>query len=413
MGKKLFSVLAVLLGLTLIAAACGDDDGDETADAGAETETSTDEATDDSGDEATDDTEATATDDSGDGAEGEMVECDGLDEASLQLQWVAQSQFAGYYAAVDQGFYEEFCLDVTILEGGVDIVPQQQLGSGAVDYAIAWVPKALVSREEGIDIVDVAQVFQRSGTLQVSFADAGITTPEDFAGKKVGNWGFGNEFELLAGSRQAGLEPGDDFELVQQSFDMLALINGEIDAAQAMIYNEYAQVLETVDPETGELFQPEDLSIIDWNDVGTAMLQDAIWADGVRLNDEAYQDMTTRFIAGSLKGWAWCRDNVADCVDVVLDNGTTLGASHQTWQLNEINGLIWPSPGGAGVIDTALWDQTIEIATSESVLAAPPDDGAYTNEYAEAAVAMLEAQGVDVTGQGWSRIDVELVEGGE
>lgn len=369
----------LLLAFALVAAACGGDDSDGDGDAAA----------------------------SGGG------DCETVDEVSLQLQWFAQSQFAGYYAAVDEGFYEDFCLDVTIIEGGVDIVPQQQLGSGAVDYAISWVPRALVSREEGIDIVNVAQVFQRSGTLQVSFADAGIAGPADLAGKKVGSWGFGNEFELLAGSRQAGVEPGEDYEIVQQNFDMLALINGEIDAAQAMIYNEYAQVLETVNPDTGELYQPEDLTIIDWNDVGTAMLQDAVWADGEKLaSDEAYQDQTTRFIAASLQGWAWCRDNADGCVDVVLNAGTTLGTSHQTWQLNEINGLIWPSAGGAGVMDSALWDQTIKVATDEGILAGAPDDGAFTSEYAEAAVELLEGSGVDVVGDGWSRVEVELLEGG-
>ncbi|MGI9595122.1 MAG: ABC transporter substrate-binding protein [Acidimicrobiales bacterium] len=377
MNKKLLMMLAALLGLALIAAACGDDDSSDTA----------------SGEES-------------------AAECETVEEVSLQLQWVAQAQFAGYYAAVDQGFYDDFCLDVTIVEGGVDIVPQQQLGSGAVDYAISWVPKALVSREEGIDIVNVAQVFQRSGTLQVSFADAGIAGPADLAGRKVGNWGFGNEFELLAGSRANGVEPGEDYELVQQNFDMLALINGEIDAAQAMIYNEYAQVLETVNPETGELFLPEDLAIIDWNDVGTAMLQDAVWASGERLGDADYQDQTTRFIAGSIQGWAWCRDNADECVEVVLNNGTTLGASHQAWQLNEINGLIWPSPGGAGVMDQALWDQTIDVSVSEAVLADKPDAEAFTTEYSDGAVALLEDKGIDVNGSGWSRIEVELLEGG-
>ncbi len=415
MNKKLVWIIAALLGVALLAAACGDDDTD-TAAGGSETTEAGDEGADDTaGSEDAEDTgDAEDGGDTEDTADTEAAtECETIDEVSLQLQWVAQSQFAGYYAAVDQGFYEDFCLDVTIVEGGVDIVPQQQLGSGAVDYAIAWVPKALVSREEGIDIVNVAQVFQRSGTLQVSFADAGIATPADLAGRKVGNWGFGNEFELLAGSRQAGLEPGEDYEMVQQNFDMLALINGEIDAAQAMIYNEYAQVLETVNPDTGELFQPEDLTVIDWNDVGTAMLQDAIWADGERLADAEYQDQTTRFIAGSIQGWAWCRDNADACVDVVLNNGTTLGASHQAWQLNEINALIWPSPGGAGVMDQGLWDQTIEISVSENVLPAEPDEGAFTTEYAEAAVAMLEAKGIDVVGSDWTRTEVELVEGGD
>jgi len=325
---------------------------------------------------------------------------------------VAQSQFAGYYAAVDQGFFDDFCLDVEIIEGGVDIVPQQQLGSGAADYAISWVPKALVSREEGVDIVNVAQIFQRSGTLQVSFADAGIAGPQDLAGRKVGNWGFGNEFELLAGSRANGVEPGEDYELIGQNFDMTALLSGEIDAAQAMIYNEYAQVLESIDPETGELYQPDDFAIIDWNDVGTAMLQDAIWASEEKLGDAAYQDQTTRFIAGSIQGWAWCRDNADACVEVVLDNGTTLGPSHQAWQLNEVNGLIWPSPDGAGLIDDGLWQQTIDISVSESVLAAEPEDGAFTNEYTSQALELLKAKDVDVTGGDWSRIEVELLEGG-
>ena len=152
-------------------------------------------------------------------------DCDSVDSVSLQLQWVTQAQFAGYFAAVDRGLYNDYCLDVTILEGGVDIVPQQQLASGAVDFAISWVPKALVSREQGADIVNVAQVFQRSGTLQVSWADAGIgTDPANLRGKKVGNWGWGNEFELVAGLRDAGVEDGS-YEMVGQSFDMMALLN--------------------------------------------------------------------------------------------------------------------------------------------------------------------------------------------
>jgi len=341
-------------------------------------------------------------------------DCDSVDEVSLQLQWVTQAQFAGYYAALDDGIYQRYCLDVTIHEGGVDIAPQQQLASGAVDFAVSWVPKALVSREGGMDIVNVAQIFQRSGTLQVSWADSGINSPADLAGKVVGNWGWGNEFELLAGSRQAGLDPNSDYTLVQQSFDMLALLTGEIDAAQAMIYNEYAQVLEATNPATGGLYQASDLSVIDWNDVGTAMLQDAIWADGARLaGDDDYADVTTRFVAGSLEGWAYCRDNSASCVDIVLANGSALGESHQTWQMNEINGLIWPSPDGVGMMATGLWDQTVDVSTSESILAAAPDSGAYTTTYAAAALDILNGRGMDTTGQNWRATTVKLNPGGE
>jgi len=373
MKKRLTTrLLAVLAVLTLFATACGDDEA----------------------------------------AVG-VGDCDSVDSVSLQLQWLTQAQFAGYYAAADEGIYEKYCLDVEIREGGVDIAPHQQLASGAVDFAVSWVPKALVPREEGMDIVNVAQVFQRSGTLQVSWADAGINGPADLAGKVVGNWGWGNEFELLAGSRKAGLDPSSDYELVQQSFDMLALLNGEIDAAQAMIYNEYAQMLESTNPATGLRVTADDLSVIDWNDEGTAMLQDALWADGARLGNADYADITTRFVAASLEGWMHCRDNSAECVEIVLNNGSSLGASHQAWQMNEINGLIWPSPDGAGVMDEDLWAQTINVATSQGILAAAPDSGAYTTEYAEAAVEMLKNRGVDTTGKNWRRVDVTLNAGGE
>jgi NitT/TauT family transport system substrate-binding protein len=339
-------------------------------------------------------------------------------KVTLQLQWFTQGQFAGYFAAVDQGFYAEQGLDVEIKEGGVDIVPQTVLAQGQADYAIAWVPKALASREQGAGITDVAQVFQRSGTYQVSFKDKGINTPADLRGKKVGNWGFGNEFELFAGMTGAGLDPAD-VTLVQQQFDMQALLAGEIDAAQAMSYNEYAQVLEAQNPATGQLYTPEDLSVISWNDVGTAMLQDAIWANTERLSDPAYQDTTVKFIAASLQGWAYCRDNVESCRDIVVKAGSKLGASHQLWQINEVNKLIWPSPSGAGMIDEAAWAQTVQVARTavnadgQTVLTRDPDAEAHTNTYVQQALDQLKSDGVDVTGDGYSPTQVTLSPGGK
>ena len=351
-------------------------------------------------------------------SEAPADECTEPMAVNLQLQWFVQAQFGGYYAAKDKGFYAEQCLDVTILEGGVDIVPQTQLAQGAADYAIAWVPKALASREQGAGIVDVAQVFQRSGTLQVSWADSGIKSPADLKGKKVGNWGFGNEYELFAGLTQAGLKPGKDVELVQQQFDMQALLNREIDAAQAMTYNEYAQVLEAVNPDTGELYQPEDFTVINWNDFDTAMYQDAIWASEERLADPAYQDMTQRFVTASLKGWIYCRDNPEECAQIITANGSKLGASHQLWMMNEVNKLIWPSPGGVGIIVPELWVQTVTVALNTlnadevTIITAEPGEAAYTNQYAEAANAALATEGLNTTGDAFAPLSVELKEGG-
>ena len=172
-------------------------------------------------------------------------------------------------------------------------------------------------------------------------------------------------------------------------------------------------MLEALNPATGKRVTEDDLSVIDWNDEGTAMLQDALWADGARLGDADYADITTRFVAASLEGWMYCRDNSADCVEIVLNNGSSLGASHQAWQMNEINGLIWPSPDGAGVMDDGLWAQTIDVATSQGILSSAPDSGAFTTEYAEAAVEMLKSRGVDTTGKNWRRVDVTLNLGGE
>ena len=363
--KRSFASLVVtFLAFALVAAACGDDDG--------------------GGDE--------------------------LVPIKLQLQWVTQSQFAGYYAALDQGYYEEEGLDVTILEGAVDIVPQQVVASGQAQFGLAWVPKALVSNEEGAGLVNIGQVFQRSGTLEVSWADSGIASPEDWAGKKVGTWGFGNEFELTAAIEKFGVQ---NVELIQQPFDMSLLINRELDAAQAMTYNEYAQVLEATNPATGQLYLPSDLNVINFNDVGTAMLQDAVWVNAAWLADDGNAEVAEKFLRASFRGWIFCRDNFDACVQIVLDAGPTLGSSHQAWQLNEINKLIWPSPAGIGVMDAAAWAQTVDVATSQGVIRNAPADGSYRTDLAAAAVASLKADGLDTEGVGYTPTTVTLNPGGE
>ncbi len=343
----------------------------------------------------------------------------GLIPVRLQLQWVAQSQFAGYYAAVAQGFYKDEGLDVTILEGAVDIVPQQVVASGGAEFGIAWVPKVLASREQGADLVNIAQIFQRSGTLEVSFKDKGITSVADLKGMKVGTWGFGNEHELFAALRGENIDPNnpDDVTIVQQPFDMSLLLNGEVDAAEAMTYNEYAQVLEQKNPATGELYQPDELNVINFNDVGTAMLQDHIFTLGSWLSGEtngvSNEDIAVKFIRASIKGWIYARDHFDETVDVVLANGPTLGKGHMTWQLNEINKLIWPSPEGIGIMDKALWDQTVKVALDGKVITAEPTDGAYRTDLAQKAVDSLKADGVDVTGADYTPKTVEITPGGE
>jgi NitT/TauT family transport system substrate-binding protein len=334
-------------------------------------------------------------------------------KVKFQLQWVAQAQFAGYYAALDQGYYKDEGLDVTFLLGGPQVDNINAVAVNTADIGTGWLPKMLQSRENGTDLVSIAQVFQRSGTRMASFKSKNITTINDFHGKKIGSWLLGNEPELFAALVKAGFDPAKE-TVLKQNFDMSGLLKGDLDVAQAMIYNEYAQVLEAKNPTTGQLYQPTDFNVLDFNDpaVGTAMLQDQIFARDSWLKQGNNADVATRFLKASFKGWAYCRDNQQKCVDLVLKAGSQLGASHQAWQMNEINALIWPSPNGIGMLDQTLWNQTIQIATTYKILKkGPPTQGAYRTDLAQAALTALGTS-IDTKGANFQKQTVTLNAGG-
>jgi NitT/TauT family transport system substrate-binding protein len=341
---------------------------------------------------------------------------DEMTPVRLQLKWVTQAQFAGYYAALNEGYYEEMGLDVEILPGGPDIAPGQVVAAGGAEIGVEWMGAHLANREGGAGLVVIAQIFQRSGMREIAWADSEITTIEDLEGKKVGVWGFGNQFPLFAALVQAGLDPEDpnDVEIVNQPFDMNLLLNREVDAAAAMTYNELAQVLEFVG-EDGEfpVYTLEDLNIIDLNEVGTALLEDNLFANEEWLAEN--EDAAIAFIAASLRGWAFCRDNVDACVDYVLESGSTLGAGHQKWMMAEINRLIWPSPNGIGIMDEALYQQTADIALNYEVITEEPGDGVWRNDLVEAAHAWLAENypDLDLVGEGYEPPAVEVTPGGE
>ena len=347
-----------------------------------------------------------------------------ITSVKLQLQWLPQAQFAGYYVAQEKGYFEEEGFDsVEIVPSGGDIVPQDALVAGDVDFAIAWVPKVLGTLEaSGAELTDIAQVFQKSGTLQVSFKGDGVSTVADFEGKRIGSWGFGNEWEIFAAMAAEGLD-ASSVSITTQDFSMNALLNGDVDAAQAMTYNEWAQVLEVVNPDTGKLYQPDDFDVVSYEDTDGAMLQDAIWADTERLKDPAYADASVRFLKAIIKGWVFARDNPEEAASITYDAATKaelafpVGPVHQLWQMNEVNKLIW-GDGDFGVINQAAWEKTVAGALAAvnqdglNLITAEPADSAYSNEYIEQALEELEADGVVVDGE-YTPIDVELTEGGQ
>ncbi|RXZ66987.1 ABC transporter substrate-binding protein [Agromyces albus] len=352
----------------------------------------------------------------GDGGDGNGG--DELTQVKLQLQWLPQGQFAGYFAAQELGYFEDEGLDVEIIPSGGDIVPQDALANGDVDYAIAWVPKVLGSIEQGANLTNIAQIFQRSGTLQVSWADSGIDSVADFEGKKIGSWGFGNEWEIFAAMAAEGLD-SSTVEIITQDFNMNAFLQGDIDAAQAMTYNEYAQLLETANPDTGELYQPDDFNVISYEDTEGAMLQDAIWADTERLeSDEEYQETTVKFLKAVIRGWVYAAENPEEASEITIGEGSGWGPSHELWMVNETNKLIWPSPNGIGMMDEAAWEATVAGALSAvnesgaSPITEEPPATAWTNEWIQQALDELEGEDLDLTGEGFEPIEVELTEGG-
>jgi NitT/TauT family transport system substrate-binding protein len=305
----------------------------------------------------------------------------GIDIVRLQLKWLTQAQFAGYFAARAKGFYAGENLSVTIQPGGPSIVPEQVVAAGGAHFGIDWLPSLLAVRERGIAVVNIAQVFAHSGMREIAFKSSGIRGAADLRGRRVAVWFAGNEFELLATLEKYGIDRRRDVTLVPQPLDMKLLLDKKVDAAAAMTYNEYYQVLDAG-------VKPEDLVVIDFNLEGTAMLQDGIFAASDWLSDPKNKQIAARFLRASLRGWEFCRQAAQECVDLVLKENPALGREHQTRMLGEVTKLIWgpPTPRTPlGKMDPDAFKRTADIAFRFGVITKPADAGAYTDEIWELA----------------------------
>ena len=339
-----------------------------------------------------------------------------LTKVTLQLKWVTQAQFAGYYAALAQGYYKNAGLDVKIKIGGPSITPETVVVGKQADFGLDWLPNLFATREKGGDIVSIAQMFPRSGMTELTWKSSGINTIAKMRGKKVGVWCCGNQPELFAALTKNGINPAksSDVTIVNQPFDMNLFLKHQVDAAAAMTYNELAQVLETKNPATGKLYTLNDLNVFKMASpsVGTGMLEDNVFVRGDWLKDPANQKTATAFLKASDQGWIYCRDHQAQCVNIVLKNGSLLGKGHQTWQMNEINKLIWPNVSGIGVVPSSLVAKTATIAKTYGVIKKLPT-GATNYTYARLALAQLKAAGVDVNGKSWKPANVTVTPGGK
>src|SRR3982750_3889456 len=333
-----------------------------------------------------------------------------LTNVTLQLKWVTQAQFAGYYAAKEKGYYRNVGLNVNLKVGGPDITPETVVVSGQAEFGLDWLPNLFATREKGGKIVSIAQVFARSGMTELTWKKSGITSIAKMRGKKVGVWCCGNEPELFAALKKNGIDHTDSSQvtIVNQPFDMNLFLQNKIDAAAAMTYNELAQVLETKNPDTGQLYKLSDLNVFKMSSpqVGTGMLEDNIFTTEKYLNDAANKTTIVNFLKASFRGWIYCRDHVSDCTNIVLHNGTALGHGHQLWQMNEINKLVWPNSSGIGHVPPKPVNRTALIAKTYGVIKKLPK-GAVTYQYADQALNQLKGN-TDIYGSHYKPITVHV-----
>lgn len=315
---------------------------------------------------------------------GNMAHADAhANDVTLQLQWVTQSQFAGYYVALDQGFYEEEGLNVTILPGGPDIAPPQVLAGGGADVMLNWMPSALAAREKGLPVVNIAQPFKTSGLMLTCWKDTGIESVEDFRGKTIGVWFFGNEYPFLSWMSQAGIptDGGEDgVTVLKQGFNVDPLLNREADCISTMTYNEYGQVLDAGVSE-------DELITFKYEDQGVATLEDGIYALEENLEDPVFVDKMVRFVRASMKGWKWAEENPVEAAGIVLDNDET-GAQGEAAQIRMMGEIAKLTAGSDGSLDPADFQRTVDTLLaggSDPVISQQPE-GAWTSVITDAAL---------------------------
>ena len=278
------------------------------------------------------------------------------DTVTLQLKWVTQAQFAGYYVAAAEGFYEDEGLDVEIKPGGPDIAPPQVIAGGGADVIIDWMPSALASREKGVPLVNIAQPFKSSGMMLTCRKDTGIKSPADFKDKTLGVWFFGNEYPFLSWMAQLGIKtdgsPGG-VTVLKQGFNVDPLLQKQADCVSTMTYNEYWQIIDAG-------IRPDDLVVFKYQNRGVATLEDGLYVLEDNLKDPAFVDKMARFVKASMKGWDHAAANPNEAADIVLENDAS-GAQtkkHQLWMMREISKL---TAGSDGKLDPADYERTVNI----------------------------------------------------
>ncbi len=300
------------------------------------------------------------------------VQAIAAEKVTLQLKWVAQGQFGGYFVAKDKGFYEEEGLDVEIKAGGPDIAPEQVIAGGGADVIVAWMGGALVAREKGVPLVNIAQPYQKSGLQLICPKDGPIKTEADFKGHTLGVWFFGNEYPFYAWMNKLGIPTNggpDGVNVLKQSFDVSPLVQKKADCISVMTYNELGQAIDAG-------FTLDKLVVFNYTDLGNDLLEDGLYAMEDKLADPAFADKMVRFVRASQKGWQYAIEHPEEAAQIVIDNDES-GAqtlAHQTYMMGEVAKLVDASDFK---LNMAAYDRTEKALLDQKIIQNKPE-GAYT-----------------------------------
>ncbi len=299
------------------------------------------------------------------------------DKVTLQLKWVTQAQFAGYFVAKEKGFYGEEGLDVTINPGGPDIAPEQVIAGGGADVIVTWMAAALAARDKGVNLVNIAQPFKKAGMQLVCPADGPVKTEADFKGHTLGVWFFGNEYPFYAWMNKLGLstEGGPDgVTVLKQSFDVQPLIQKQADCISVMTYNEYWQLIDAG-------YKPEDLIVFNYTAMGVDLLEDGLYTMEDKLKDPAFEDKMVRFVRASMKGWKYATENSDEAAGIVVENGGQ-DENHQKRMMGEVAKLI---DNADGKLIEAAYKRTADALVAQKIIAKEPS-GAWTSAITDKAI---------------------------
>jgi NitT/TauT family transport system substrate-binding protein len=288
-----------------------------------------------------------------------------LEKATLILQWEPQAQFAGYYMALEKGFYRAHGLDVEVVPGGPAIDPVAYLQSGKADFATSFLTGAITAAASGVPLVDVGQVVNRSSLMIVARRSA-IKDRDDLDGRRVSLWGQSFRAAYLGYFATAGLEP----RIVPQYYSVNLFLQGGVTACAAMEYNEYHSIMQA-GVDAGEL------TTFFMRDVGFGFPEDGIYTLAATARQRPR--VCREFAAASLEGWEYARQHPDEAVDSVMTHAAAAHVPtnrvHQRWMLDHILTAIYPGEHDTwqtGVLARADYERVKAIMIGEGLIAGAP-----------------------------------------